>query len=176
MRLLPWILAFSLMVATTGCVQNSTLVRHDPTSNTYLLYGEIDSNTYESIIEVLNKNQGHPVKFEVNSNGGWIAGLDRAMDTIRAHGQVHWEVPNHNVCFSACALLGIAASRINGKLQFHSLSATYRGSRYMLAGKNEEITKKIVSYGYDQKTAERMLNSVNIFSALTFKDGVIQTP
>lgn len=46
----------------------------------------------------------------------------------------------------------------------------------MLAGKNDEIAKKIISYGYDEQMVERMLNSVNIFLTLTFKEGVIQSP
>lgn len=44
----------------------------------------------------------------------------------------------------------------------------------MLAGKNDEIARKIVSYGYDEQMVEKMLNSVNIFSTLTFKDGVME--
>jgi len=176
MKLPIWIFVFALTAVATGCTQNGTLVRHNTANNTYQLRGEFDVNTYESIIEVLTKNQGRPVKFEVNSNGGWIAGLDRAMDAIRAHGKVDWEVRGDDICYSACALLGIAASKINGTLQFHSLSASYKESRYMLAGKNDEIAKKIISYGYDEQMVERMLNSVNIFLTLTFKEGVIQSP
>jgi hypothetical protein len=39
---------------------------------------------------------------------------------------------------------------------------------------NEEIIKKIVSYGYDRYTAERLLYSVNIYTKLKFRNGVLQ--
>ncbi len=146
-------------------------MRKGTEQGTYYLSGEISSNTYRSLIEVLNKNKGSTIYVLANSNGGWIAGIDEAMDAIRQHGQVNWEVSEHNICYSACALLGIAAKRINGTLQFHSLSASYKDSRYIMAGKNEELVEKIISYGYERELAEKLLNSVNIFTKVTFKDG-----
>lgn len=112
----------------------------------------------------------------VDSNGGRINGLEKAMDAIRSHGKVNWVVPEKNGCYSACALLGIAASKIDGTLYFHSPSSAYKNKDYMLAGRNQEIINRIVSYGYEQYMVERLLYSVNIFTKLKFIDGVLQKP
>ena len=174
MRILFYLALFSSLL---GCAENTSkggLARYNQSKDIYYFYGDIDSNSYQSIIEVLNQNPNKEVKFVVDSNGGRINGLERAMDAIRSHGKVHWVVPENNGCYSACALLGISASKIDGTLYFHSPSSAYKNADYMLAGRNEVIIKRIVSYGYDQYMVERLLYSVNIYTKLKFKDGVIQ--
>ncbi len=166
---------FTLLLSA-ACASNDGLLRRQAANNTYFLSGEMSGNTYRSLIEALDTSKGQPIHIVANSNGGWITGIDQAMDAIRSHGQVYWEVPRQSVCYSACALLGIAAQKINGTLQFHSPSASYNSNRYMMAGKNEELIEKIISYGYERETTEKLLKSVNIFSKLVFVDGVLQKP
>ena len=171
MRLLFSILG---LIALTGCADTGAVMKRQSSDNTYYLHGDVDANSYKSIIDVLSKNQRKPVTFVVDSNGGWITGIENAMDAMRAHGQVHWIVPENGGCYSACALLGISAAKIDGTLNFHSPSSSYKNSDYMLTGRNEQIIQKIVSYGYNRLLVERLLNSVNIYSKLKFKDGVLQ--
>ena len=174
MRVLFYVLLISSML---GCAENTSkvgLARYNQAKDTYYFYGDIDSNSYQSIIEVLNQNKDKQVKFVVDSNGGRINGLERAMDAIRSHGKVYWVVPEDNGCYSACALLGISAAKIDGTLQFHSPSSAYKNADYMLAGRNEEIINRVTSYGYDRYMVERLLHSVNIYTKLKFKDGVMQ--
>lgn len=175
--MLRTILCALLLAQLTGCAADhgkNGLAKYSQKNDTYYFYGDIDSNSYQSIIDVLNQNKNKQVKFVVDSNGGWIDGLEPAMDAIRSHGNVYWVVPQNNGCYSACALLGISAAKIDGTLYFHSPSSAYKNKDFMLAGRNDEIIKKIVSYGYDQYMVERLLNSVNIYTKLKFNDGVLQ--
>ena len=174
MKFILYVLLFSALL---GCAENNSKkgqARYNQANNTYYFYGDTDSNSYESIIRALDQNKDKDVKFVVDSNGGRINGLEKAMDAIRSHGRVYWVVPEHNGCYSACALLGIAAAKIDGTLYFHSPSSAYKNEDYMLAGRNQEIINRLVSYGYDQSMVERLLNSVNIFTKLKFNDGVLQ--
>ena len=174
---MKFILYISLLYSLYGCAENTSktgLAIHNQANNTYYFYGDIDSKSYESIIQILDQNKNKEVRFVVNSNGGRINGLEKAMDAIRSHGKVHWLVPEKNGCYSACALLGIAAWKIDGILYFHSPSSAYKNKDYMLAGRNEEIINRLVSYGYEQYMVERLLYSVNIFTKLRFIDGVLQ--
>lgn len=169
---------YALLAAKlAGCAADNGkngLVKYNHENDTHYFYGDIDSNSYKSIIDVINQNKNKQVKFVVDSNGGWIDGLEPAMNAIRSHGNVYWVVPENNGCYSACALLGISAAKIDGTLYFHSPSSAYKNKDFMLAGRNDEIIKKIVSYGYDQYMVERLLNSVNIYTKLKFNDGVLQ--
>ncbi len=174
LKLLLCALLASLLAGCAADHGKNGLARYSAKNDTYYFYGDIDINSYQSIIEVLNQNKNKQVKFVVDSNGGWIDGLEHAMDAIRSHGNVYWVIPEGNGCYSACALLGISAAKIDGTLYFHSPSSAYKNKDFMLAGRNDEIIKKIVSYGYDQYMVERLLNSVNIYTKLKFSDGVLQ--
>lgn len=162
----------AILTLLNGCVSGQgTLIQES--AQAYKLSGQMSDASYRALIVVLEKNKDEPIEIIANSNGGWITGIDEAMDAIRKHGRVFWRVPQGGICQSACALLGIAANKIDGTLAFHSISATYNNNRYMMAGKDEELIEKIISYGYKQDTAERLLKSVNIFVKLNFKDGVM---
>lgn len=174
LRVLIYVLLLSQLAGCAADNEKNGLAKYNQKNDTYYFYGDIDSNSYKSIIEVLNQNKDREVKFVVDSNGGWIDGLEPAMDAIRVHGKVFWVVPEQNGCYSACALLGISAAKIDGTLQFHSPSSAYKNKDFMLAGRNDEIIKKIVSYGYNQFMVERLLNSVNIYTKLKFNNGVLE--
>ena len=163
-------LLFLFVVA--GCADNQSAVKYNQTNDRHYLSGDLNAHSYESIIQVLNQNQNKKVTFVVDSLGGYVSGIEDAMDAIHAHGQVNWIVRNR--CYSACALLGISASHIDGTLYFHSVNAEYGKTTYASLGRNERIIKRIVSYGYSQSMANKLLSSINIQTKLEFNDGVLE--
>ena len=160
-----------LLFLIPGCSPTTGYVKASNEANIYYISGEINNNTFHSIIETLKANRNKEITFIANSNGWWITGINDAMDSIREHGDVNWVVPQGNICISACALLAISSNRIDGNLGFHSLFATYKGHRYMMYGDNAKLIDKIISYGYPRQLVEKLLNSMNIFYRLSFKDG-----
>lgn len=158
-----------------GCAQSSKVLRYDTVSQVYYLNGDLDSNSYQEIAEVLARNQNNPVTIVARSNGGKLVGLEGAMDAIRTHGKVYWIVPNYSHCYSACAVLGLTAAKIDGVLYFHSIFSSYKNTTFQLMGRNESVMNRLISYGYDKNMIEQLFKSVNIYKKLQFKDGVLQS-
>ncbi|MEO0048356.1 MAG: hypothetical protein RLZZ410_1315 [Pseudomonadota bacterium] len=143
-------------------------------NNVYYLNGDMDSNSYQEISDLLSHHQGQSVTIVARSNGGKLVGLEGAMDAIRAHGRVQWVVPSYSHCYSACAVLGLSSSKIDGALYFHSIYSSYKNTTFQLMGRNESVMKRLISYGYDTKMVEGLFGSVNIYKKLQFNDGVLQ--
>ena len=162
------------LITLLGCAENYSVVKYNETNDKYYLSGDLNLHSYVSITQTLNQNKNKKITFIVDSLGGYVSGIEDAMDAIHAHGQVNWIVSNR--CYSACALLGIAASHIDGTLYFHSINADYGNTSYVSLARNERIIKKIISYGYDQSMANKLLSSINIQTKLQFKNGILQSP
>jgi len=158
-----------------GCAQSPKVLRYDTVSQVYRLNGDLDSNSYQEIANVLAQNKNNPVTIVAKSNGGRLAGLEGAMDAIRAHGKVYWIVPSYSHCYSACAVLGLSASKIDGALYFHSIFSSYKNTTFQLMGRNESVMNRLISYGYDKNMIEQLFKSVNIYKKLQFKEGVLQS-
>jgi hypothetical protein len=163
-----------MMLALVGCAQTAKTLRYDHLSDVYYLNGDMDSNSYQEIADMLLHHQDKPVTIVARSNGGKLVGLEGAMDAIRAHGRVHWIVPSYSHCYSACAVLGLSSSKIDGALYFHSIYSSYKNTTFQLMGRNESVMKRLISYGYDAKMVEGLFGSVNIYKKLQFNDGVLQ--
>jgi len=170
-NLISFLLLGLLLFLIPGCSSTAGHVKTSNEPNFYYISGEINANTFDSIIKILKANHNKQITFVANSSGGWITGINDAMDSIREHGDVNWLVPRGSICNSACALLAISSNRIDGELGFHSLFATYKGHRYMMYGDNAKLVDKMISYGYPRELVEKLLNSVNIFYRLSFKEG-----
>ena len=157
------------LISLIGCAENYNVPRYNETNNKYYLSGDLNLHTYESIIQIVEKNKDKKITLVVDSLGGYVSGIEDAMDAIHAHGEVSWIVRSR--CYSACALLGIAASRIDGTLYFHSINAGYGNTSYMSLTRNDHIIKKLISYGYNKNFAEKLMSSINIQTKLEFHDG-----
>jgi|GEM_PF-2682957 len=168
-------LLFTFLFVLVGCAQPSKVLRYDEASQFYYLNGDLDSNSYEEIASLLAQNKGKKVTIIARSNGGRLVGLEAAMDAIHAHGQVHWKVPNNAYCYSACAVLGLSSSKIDGTLNFHSIFSSYKSTTFQLRGRNDSVISRLISYGYDKNLVEQLFQSVNIYKKLQFKDGVLQS-
>jgi hypothetical protein len=163
-----------LVLALVACATTPKTMSYDRNSHVYYLNGDMDSNSYQEIADVLSHHQGQPVTIVARSNGGKLVGLEGAMDAIRGHGGVHWVVPTYSHCYSACAVLGLSSSKIDGTLYFHSIFSSYKNTTFQLMGRNESVMKRLISYGYDAKMVEGLFGSVNIYKKLQFNDGVLQ--
>ena len=108
------------------------------------LSGNFDHTTYKKIHNLLDIHKNKNVVFYVRSSGGRADKLASIMDDIRAHKRVHWVVPSHSYCYSACAWSGIAAAKITGKLKFHGV----RDSKNRLSNSNMQLQLKVYQYGY----------------------------
>lgn len=170
-RLLFLIFLFTLV----SCAQPSKVLRYDETNQVYHLNGDLDSNSYQEIADLLGQNKGKKITIIARSNGGRLVGLEGAMDAIHAHGQVYWNVPGNSHCYSACAVLGLSAAKIDGALHFHSIFSSYKSTTFQLRGRNHSVISRLISYGYDQDLVESLFQSVNIYKKLQFKNGVLQT-
>jgi hypothetical protein len=166
------LIAIFLVIA--ACVQTTKVLRYDASSDVYHLNGDMDSNSYQEITDLLAANKNRSVTIIAKSNGGRLVGLEGAMDAIRAHGKVHWIVPAQSYCYSACAVLGLSASKIDGALYFHSIFSSYKKTTFQLMGRNESVMSRLISYGYDKAMIEGLFRSVNIYKKLQFNDGVLQ--
>ena len=164
----------ALFLFTVGCAQTAKVFRYDAYNDVYYLNGDLDSNSYQEIADLLVNHKNKPVTIIAKSNGGRLVGLEGAMDAIRAHGQVHWIVPASSYCYSACAVLGLSASKIDGTLYFHSIFSSYKKTTFQLMGRNESVMSRLISYGYDKAMIEGLFRSVNIYKKLQFKEGVLQ--
>ena len=164
----------AIFLFTLGCAQTAKVLRYDASHDMYYLNGDLDSNSYQEIADLLESNKNRPVTIVAKSNGGRLVGLEGAMDAIRAHGQVHWIVPTYSHCYSACAVLGLSASKIDGTLYFHSIFSSYKKTTFQLMGRNESVMNRLISYGYDKAMVEGLFRSVNIYKKLQFEDGVLQ--
>jgi len=169
---MKFLLPIFFLVGLISCAENNSAVKYNEANDKYYLSGDLNLHSYESIVNVLNQNQGKKITFIVNSLGGYVSGIEDAMDAIHRHGQVSWIVQRN--CYSACALLGISASHIDGTLYFHSINADYGNTSYASLVRNERITNKIISFGYNQSMAKKLLSSINIQIKLEFIDGVLQ--
>lgn len=163
-----------IFLLITGCAQAPKVLRYDASHHLYYLNGDLDSNSYQEIAELLANNQYTPVTIVARSNGGKLVGLEGAMDAIRSHGHVYWVVPSYSHCYSACAVLGLSASKIDGTLYFHSIFSSYKNTTFQLMGRNESVMNRLISYGYDKNMIEQLFKSVNIYKKLRFKEGVLQ--
>lgn len=163
------------MLVLAACAQAPKVLHYDATRQVYHLDGDMDANSYQEIVDLLNHNLGREVTIVARSNGGRLVGLEGAMDAIRAHGQVHWIVPSSSHCYSACAVLGLSSARVDGALYFHSIFSSYKSTTYQLLGRNESIMNRLISYGYDKNMIEQLFKSVNIYKKLEFKNGVLQS-
>ena len=163
-----------IVLVITACAQSSKVLRYDGFHDVYYLNGDLDSNSYQDIADLLAQNKNRPMTIVARSNGGKLVGLEGAMDAIRAHGQVHWIVPSYSHCYSACAVLGLSSSKIDGTLYFHSIFSSYKNTTFQLMGRNESVMNRLISYGYDKGMIEQLFRSVNIYKKLQFKDGVLQ--
>ena len=168
---MKYLLSIFFVIGLVSCAENYSVVKYNETNDKYYLSGDLNLHSYESITQVLNRNKNKKITFVVDSLGGYVSGIEDAMNAIHNHAQVNWIVRSR--CYSACALLGIAASRIDGTLYFHSINADYGKTSYMSLARNERIIKKIISYGYNQQMANRMLSSINIQTKLQFRDGTL---
>jgi len=163
-----------VLLSLIACAQTAKVLRYDPYNDVYYLNGDLDSNSYQEIADLLVNHKNKPVTIIARSNGGRLVGLEGAMDAIRAHGQVHWIVPASSHCYSACAVLGLSASKIDGTLYFHSIFSSYKKTTFQLMGRNESVMSRLISYGYDKAMIEGLFRSVNIYKKLQFKEGVLQ--
>lgn len=168
------ILMTLMMLCVAGCAPATKTLKFDQARNVYYLNGDMDSNSYQEIEETLSRHAHEPVTIMARSNGGKLAGLEGAMDAIRAHGRVHWVVPHYAYCYSACAVLGLSSAKIDGTLYFHSIFSSYKSTTFQLMGRNESVIKRLTSYGYDKNMVEHLFDSVNIYKKLQFNDGVLQ--
>lgn len=140
----------------------------------YYLDGDLTSESYRQLIELLAQNQGVPITIHARSNGGKVAGIENAMDAIHQHGQVYWKVARHSKCYSACALLGLSSSKIDGTLYFHSVYSSYKDVTYKLMAKNNGIRTRLISYGYDEALVSQLFSSINIYTKLKFNEGFLE--
>lgn len=141
--------------------------------NYYSLTGRMDEKSYDAIIELIKNKPTQSIKILANSRGGYVAGILDAMDAIHKHGRVSWDVSAGSVCQSACAVLALSASKINGELDFHSVYGQYNKDKYMMLGNNDEIKNKLISFGYSQDLISKLFGSINIYKTLKFQDGVL---
>lgn len=166
-------LSLVILISCAGSNQYYAIPKH-LNDNSYDLRGRIDEKTYIAIVENLKIHPKQRIKYIVNSSGGYVAGIIDAMDAIHQHGQVEWEVPPDNVCQSACALLALSASKINGSLDFHSVYGRYKEDKYIMLGNNQEIKNKLISFGYPENLLISLFDSINIYKKLEFKNGILQ--
>lgn len=164
----------TIFLVIGACAQSGKALRYDASHNVYYLNGDMDSNSYQEISDLLAANKNRSVTIVARSNGGRLVGLEGAMDAIRAHGKVHWIVPDYSHCYSACAVLGLSSSKIDGTLYFHSIFSSYKNTTFQLMGRNESVMNRLISYGYDKTMIEGLFRSVNIYQKLQFKEGVLQ--
>ena len=163
-----------IMFALSGCTDQGHLaLLNSVNQNVYSFQGRIDSISYQNIINILKINADLPVIINANSNGGYIDGILDAMDAIHNHGQVTWNVKSYDACVSACAVLGMSAKNINGKLNFHSVYTRYDSKSYKLLGNNDEIQTRLIQFGYDTQLVKQFFKSINIYRSIEFKDGKI---
>jgi hypothetical protein len=82
----------------------------------------ITQKTYDHINDTISVCKGRPIIVRANSEGGLANPLIPTMTNIRTHGNVTWIVEESDVCISACAWLGIAATNRRGKFLFHGVT------------------------------------------------------
>ena len=166
-----WIIA---VLVLSGCADHGNrALLSSVNHNVYSFQGPINSASYQNIIDILKANVDQLVIINANSNGGYIDGILEAMDAIHNHGQVTWNIKSYDACVSACAVLGMSAKNINGKLNFHSVYTRYNSKSYKLLGNNEEIQNRLIQFGYDAQLVKQFFKSVNIYRSIEFKDGKI---
>jgi hypothetical protein len=163
------ILLFSLILQACATPSPSFIFNHS--DHIYYLNGDLQSSSYLDLIKILNENSGKPVTVIANSNGGKVMRIEDAMDAMRAHGQVYWKVKRGGRCYSACALLGLSATKIDGTLHFHSVFSSFKDTTYKFSARNISIRSRLISYGYDESFVNRLFDSIYIYTKLRFVDG-----
>ena len=165
-----------LLVLLIGCASSNNLALLKSATNdlNFTFSGRIDRESYRNLIEVINSYPNQHITIHANSNGGYIDGILDAMDAIHEHGKVTWSVTSYHQCVSACAVLGMSAQQINGKLSFHSVYTQYNSKTYKLLGNNDEIQQRLIDFGYDPQLVKQIFLSINIYRSLEFFNGKIK--
>ncbi len=169
------LVASFLLFVLVGCAgsKNLALLKSSANDLNFVFTGRIDQQSYRNIIDVINAHPHQKITIHANSNGGYIDGILEAMDAIHQHGQVIWNVSQYDKCVSACAVLGMSAKHINGKLSFHSVYTRYDAKSYKLLGNNDEIQQRLIGFGYDAQLIKQIFLSINIYRSIEFLNGKI---
>ena len=164
-----------ILILLTGCVglKQIALLKTTPNQLNFTFSGRIDQESYRHIIEIINTYPNQAIVINANSNGGYIDGILEAMDAIHKHGNISWNVSNYDRCLSACAVLGMSAKTINGKLSFHSTYTRYDSKTFKLLVNNNEIQERLISFGYDPQLVKQIFLSINIYRSIEFMHGEI---
>lgn len=158
-----------VILSLLGCTTSPTQIK-EITPTEYIISGELDSDGYERIRNIINLNKTKKIVFRVTSPGGSTQGLYETMDAIHRHGQVYWRIVGY--CDSACGILALSSTHATGKIRLHSASRySTKGDRFMSASDNNIIISKLKSYGYNTLKFEYMFNSIYIITSIDLLDG-----
>lgn len=163
------LLLLSLIIA--GCATTEQLSVEHLKGNDYRIVGHLDQDEYDEIIRIVRANWGKPVNFYVSSRGGTSHDLFECMDTLYAHGQVHWYVLDK--CDSACAILALSTRHAHGTFKVHSFYKHHHHHVEAAPAYNELVLEKLGHYGYDVGYLSHMFHSVEELWDLRLEDGVI---
>ena len=132
------------------------------------LKGKFDDTSYDKIQQMVKQYENEILVVHANSTGGYANDVIKTMDTIHAHGNIIWVVDENNVCASMCANVGMASSRVIGKMYFHGIKFE-NGERDELT--NIKVVKRFVNYGYPESKIKNTMGF--ILQPITFRNGNI---
>jgi len=161
-----------LCLTLTGCATTpqQLTVEHIKEQD-YKVTGHLDREEYEEIIRIVRANWGKPINFYATSHGGSSDDLFECMDTLYAHGQVHWYSVSH--CNSACAILALSTRHGHGDFKMHSFYRRHHHYVETATRYNELTLEKLEHYGYDVGFLSHMFHSPEELWDLHLEDGVI---